>query len=235
MQKLLVANYKMNGNQNFYKKVNKQINKLKSKDTVILCPPFVYMPILKINNKFVEIGSQDVAHEFNNKSTGEVSADMLKEFEVKYSIVGHSERRNVGETNEMVAKKVKHCVDNNICPIICVGEKTKRSSTLIIKKQLLSSISKVNKSAKLIFAYEPVWAIGSGEVPTNHKINKIIQSIKQTLKENGFTNVKVLYGGSVNETNYKELLQTCADGFLLGGVSLKLDKLETLIKGVHNE
>ena len=219
MQKLLVANFKMNGNINFYKEVNNKFNSLKFKDTVILCPPFVYMPILKINNK----------------STGEVSADILKEFEVKYSIVGHSERRNVGETNEMVAKKVKHCVDNNICPIICVGEKTKRSSTLIIKKQLLSSISKVNKSAKLIFAYEPVWAIGSGEVPTNHKINKIIQSIKQTLKENGFTNVKVLYGGSVNETNYKELLQTCADGFLLGGVSLKLDKLETLIKGVHNE
>ena len=235
MQKLIVANFKMNGNINFYKEVNNKFNNLKFKDTVILCPPFVYMPILKINNKLIKIGSQDISEEVNTKSTGSISPNMLKEFDVKYSIVGHSERRAIGQTDELISRKVKCCVENDICPIICVGEKTKNSSTATVAKQVKSALSNISHSAKIIFAYEPVWAIGSGKVPTNNKINKVIQSIKDILKENNFNDTKVLYGGSVNETNYKELLLTCADGFLLGGVSLKLDKLETLIKGVHNE
>ena len=235
MQKLIVANFKMNGNVNFYNQVNDKFNNLKLKDTVVLCPPFVYMPFLKIKNKFVKFGSQDVSGIINTKSTGDVSPNMLKEFNVGFSIVGHSERRANGETDEVVSKKVRCCVENDICPIICVGEKTKTSSIGSIQKQVKFAISGIDANSNIIFAYEPVWAIGSGEIPTNEKIDKVISNIKQILIDNGFKNVKVLYGGSVNDANYQELLKTSADGFLLGGVSLKLDKLETLIKGVQSE
>ena len=202
MQKLIVANFKMNGNVNFYNQVNDKFNSLKLKDTVILCPPFVYMPFLKIKNKFVRYGSQDVSNEINTKSTGNISPTMLKEFNAGYSIVGHSERRANGETDTLVAKKVKCCVENEICPVVCVGEKTKKSSISAIKKQVQIAVSEIKHTSNIIFAYEPVWAIGSGEIPTNNKINKVIEIIKQTLQENGFRGIKVLYGGSVNENNY---------------------------------
>ena len=87
MKKLFVANYKMNGDKNFYLQVNKVFNKLKSEDTIVLCPPFVYMPLLKIKNKSVYLGSQDISANENKKSTGQISARMLKDFGVKFSII----------------------------------------------------------------------------------------------------------------------------------------------------
>ena len=229
MQKLLVANYKMNGNVNFYKQVTKQVNKLKSSDTVVLCPPFVYMPFLKINNKNVEIGSQDISCFDNTKSTGQISAKMLKEFNVSFAIIGHSERREIGETNELIADKVKISVENNLTPIICVGEQSKTASLNILEKQVSVALSKIS-SADIVFAYEPVWAIGSGEKPTVAQINKAINIIKSTAKKQGF-NVKVLYGGSVNVKNYKEILTSNADGLLMGGVSLKIDEFLQIVEG----
>lgn len=234
MQKLIVANFKMNGNVNFYKEVNNKFNNLKLKDTVVLCPPFVYMPFLQINNKFVKLGAQDISNKQNTKSTGQISAEMLKEFNTCYSIIGHSERRAMGETNAQITEKVKNAVDYNICPIVCVGEQSKTSSLQCLVEQVETSVDRIESFNDIIFAYEPVWAIGSGEIPTNEQVDEAIVLIKQTLKNKGFGNVKVLYGGSVNEINCLELLKTNADGFLLGGVSLKLDKLETLIKGVQN-
>ena len=229
MQKLFVANYKMNGNINFYKNVSKQVNKLKSSDTIVLCPPFVYMPFLKIKNKSVKIGAQDIACFSNTKSTGQISAEMLKEFNAVYSIVGHSERRQIGETEDIIADKVKICVENNLCPIICIGEKTKTAKLDILVNQVKSALSKV-KTANIVFAYEPVWAIGTGVQPTAKQINKAISIIKQTANASGF-NVCVLYGGSVNLKNYKEILSSNVDGLLMGGVSLKVDEFIKIVKG----
>lgn len=235
MHKLIVANYKMNGNISFYKSVQKTIKNLKVKDTeIVLCPPFVYVANLKIKNKNVSVGVQDISDAQNTKSTGQISSNMLAEFGVKYAIVGHSERRAIGETNEMVANKVLNATENNIVPIVCVGEENKKSSVDIVKEQVQTALSKI-KSDNVIFAYEPVWAIGSGEIPNNKKIDKVISLIKDSAKESGFSNIKVLYGGSVNEQNYKDLLLTKADGFLLGGISLKLEKFISLVKGVDNE
>ena len=104
MNKLIVANYKMNGNADFYKKVSQKVNSLKLKDTVVLCPPFVYMSSLKLRNEKVCLGSQDIAGDVNKKSTGQISPKMLKEFDAKYSIVGHSERREIGETDYMISR-----------------------------------------------------------------------------------------------------------------------------------
>ena len=230
MKKLFVANYKMNGNKNFYQKVNKVLNKLKIADTVILCPPFVYMPFFKIKNKNLFLGSQDISGDENKKSTGQISAKMLNEFALKYAIIGHSERREIGETDVQVARKVKKAIDNQIIPIVCVGEKNKSSKIDVVKNQVEIALSNI-ESGEVIFAYEPIWAIGSGEVPTIKKIDSVINLIKETAKNKGF-DVKVLYGGSVNEINHQELKTSLADGFLMGGVSLKVDEFISIVKEV---
>lgn len=226
---IFVANYKMNGDKNFYSEVNKVMNKLKSKDTVILCPPFVYMPFLDVKNKNMFLGSQDVCAVENKKSTGQISAKMLNELNVDYALIGHSERREIGETDEIVSKKVMLAQENGIIPIVCVGEKTKTSRLDVLKLQVEIALSNA-QNKEIIFAYEPIWAIGSGEIPTIERINKALNLIKQIAKEKGF-DVKVLYGGSVNLSNHNELKTSVADGFLMGGVSLKLDDFCAIVKG----
>ena len=226
---IFVANYKMNGDKSFYKKVNKIFNKLKVEDTIVLCPPFVYMPFFKLKSKNIHLGAQDVAQNANKKSTGQLNATMLREFDAKYCVVGHSERREIGETDEIVANKVKHCQEQNIIPIICVGEKTKSAKLEVLVEQVKIALSKA-ENQEVVFAYEPVWAIGSGKIPSVNKINKAIKLIKKSATEVGF-DVKVLYGGSVNISNHKELKTADVDGFLMGGVSLKIDEFIKIVKG----
>ena len=225
---IFVANYKMNGDKNFYKKVNK-IFKRKFKDTIVLCPPFIYMPFFNLKNQKVCLGSQDISIEQNKQSTGQISAKMLNEFGVKYSIIGHSERRAIGETDEVIALKVKYAQENNITPIVCVGEKTKTAKLDVLVEQVEKALSLVENN-NIIFAYEPIWAIGSGEVPTVLKINKALKMIKDTAKKKDL-DVEVLYGGSVNISNHKELKSSIADGFLMGGVSLKLNDFIKIVEG----
>lgn len=227
MKKLLVANFKMNGNKDFYQKVNKVVNKIAVKDTVVLCPPFVYMPYFKIKNKNVFIGTQDMAGFENGKSTGQISPNMLKDFDVTYSILGHSERRAIGETNEIVAQKVKHAIDNNIIPIICVGGKTKLDE---IVEQVEAVLSSVENNNKIFFAYEPISAIGTGIQPSVNQINIRLKLIKETAKKHGF-DVGVLYGGSVNMSNIREMNKTIAEGYLMGTVTKNIDELMEIFKG----
>ena len=229
MKKLLVANYKMNGNKGFYQKVNRRLNKLKLEDTVVLCPPFVYMPFLSVKNKNIFVGAQDITNFVNTKSTGQTSPAMLKEFNAKYVIIGHSERRAMGETDFLVADKVSVAHAADLIPIVCVGEQTKTSGLGILEDQVRVALSKAEKK-EIIFAYEPIWAIGSGEQPTVEKIDEALNIIKTISNEVGF-DVKVLYGGSVNAANYKEVSKSCADGFLMGGVSNKIDEFVKILKG----
>ena len=229
MKKLFVANYKMNGDKNFYQKVNKVFNKLKSEDTIILCPPFIYTPLLKIKNKSVFIGGQDVSAGENKKFTGQTSAKMLKEFGVKYCLVGHSERRELGEDDEIVSQKVFMAQKHDLVPIVCVGEENVGESLDILAEQVKIALSKA-ENKEIIFAYEPVWAIGTGEQPTATNIKKALKIIKITAKHCGF-NVPVLYGGSVNAKNYREIQKANVDGYLMGGVSLKLDEFVQIVKG----
>ena len=229
MKKLLVANYKMNGNKDFYQKVNKVINKVKTEDTIVLCPPFVYMPFLKLKNKSLFLGSQDIASVENKKSTGQISSTMLKEFSVKYTLIGHSERREIGETDKLVAVKVAAAQSKDIVPIVCVGEENRVSKLMVLAEQVKGALEQAEEK-EVVFAYEPIWAIGTGDQPTVPQINKAIKIIKDAAKECGFA-VKVLYGGSVNSENYKNILTSKADGLLMGGVSLKLNEFIKIIKG----
>lgn len=235
MHKLIVANYKMNGSSKFYVNAMKKINKVRCKDTkIILCPPFVYLPNLKIKNKFVELGVQDISITDNNKSTGQISGNMLNEFKVKYAIIGHSERRSLNETDEMISNKVKNAIEHDIVPIICVGEEKKNSKLGSVLEQVKFALTFAKPEDKIIFAYEPIWAIGSGETPTVKRINKVVEAIKNEIKEHGINPI-CLYGGSVSVCNYQELNSSNVDGFLIGGTSLNVENFIEIAKGVDND
>ena len=228
MGKIIVANYKMNGDKNFYQDVQKKINNLKLQDTkIILCPPFVYLPFLQINNKNVELGAQDISNLNNNKSTGQIAPKMLKEFNVEYCLIGHLERRVLGENVEILKNKISNAIENNIQPIICVDENTN------LEEEIGFMIKNQKKFAPIV-AYEPSWAISGDKVASVDEINSFAQKLKNVCKQLNFK-CKILYGGGVDLNSYNQIRQANVDGFLLGGVCLNIDETISLINEVENE
>lgn len=227
--KFVVANYKMNGDIKFFKNISKTIINKDKDAKVILCPPFIYLPSIKLK-KSIGLGCQDICCQVDGKSTGQISPNMIKEFGVKYAIIGHSERR-VFESDEMINQKIKIALNNEITPIVCVGESDRSIAKKFVVAQVKSALKGIDNKSNIILAYEPIWAIGSGVVPTNKDIDSIIKSIKNCAKKLGF-DLPVLYGGSVNEKNIDELNSTLADGFLVGSACLNKDKFNSIINGV---
>ena len=236
---LIAGNWKLNCNIEEAKDLSSSIlNILRDKDLssdVALFPPNIYIDTVEkiINNSNIFVGAQDCSIHISGAYTGEVSAQMLKDMKCKYIIVGHSERR-IGkhETNNDVALKAKNVMENEMCPIICVGEDAKDRDTgnalNFIEKQLNESIPKNYKN--FIIAYEPIWAIGSGKIPTIDSINEMFNMIRQWLLNNGIdNNIKILYGGSVNKDNAKEIFSSRdLGGLLIGGVSLKAQEFSEI-------
>ena len=237
---LIAGNWKLNCDIEEAKDLSTSIlNNLRDKalsSEVALFPPNIYIDTVKkiVNNSNIFIGAQDCSVHTSGAYTGDVSAKMLNDMECKYIIVGHSERR-IGkfETNNDVALKAKNVMENKMCPIICVGEDAKDrddgNALNFIEKQLNESIPK-NYYKDFIIAYEPIWAIGSGKIPTIGSINEMFNMIRQWLLNNGIdNNIKILYGGSVNKENVKEIF-SCRDlgGLLIGGVSLKAQEFSEI-------
>ena len=227
MRKLIVANYKMNGNKEFFQNIQKKINK--SKDTeMILCPPFVYLSCFKKLSGY-HLGSQNVSCEVNGKRTGDVSAEMLKDVGVKYCIVGHSERNQPYNTDEIIAKKVFNCVKNGIVPIVCFGETDENNFNNL--NFIIQNALKYVNNCKIIFAYEPVWAVGTGKTAKIENINIVTNLVKE-ICENKKITFNFIYGGSVNLQTYKNLKDANIDGFMLGKLSLDVNKLNEFLKGI---
>lgn len=175
------------------------------------------------------LGAQDCHFENAGSFTGEISAEMVKKIGADYVILGHSERReNNFETDEIVAKKVAAAVVQDIVPIICVGEnkdiRDQKKHLEFVYKQLLFSVPKGVKFYRLVIAYEPVWSIGTGVVPTSEQINEMTKMIRKILVEKGqefAEEIFILYGGSVSEENSAEILAIeNVDGLLVGKASL---------------
>lgn len=236
MRRLIVANYKMNGDKKLFAKIIKEVNKVKVRDTkIVLCPPFVYLDEFNLKNKNVELGCQDITNQENSKSTGQISPKMLLEFGVKYVIIGHSERRKIGETDEQINQKINICLNNKLKPIICVGEEKKSDKLDIVLEQINYAFKNIDNNIIPIIAYEPVWAIGTGKLPAVNRINKMTRMIKAHLEKLGYTDSSILYGGSVGIDNYKMISDADIDGFLLGGVSLRIKEFIEIVKGIDNE
>ncbi len=227
----IIANWKMNGSEksiSLVKSIQKFIIKKRIKaPQIVICPPFTLLSVLiKNSSKFIRFGAQDVHHENLGAFTGSIGAPMLKELGVKFVIIGHSERRfyqneGINELN----KKIKSALSKKLKIIFCIGEKLEEidNRSMILKKQL-TSLPNNFTSKDIIIAYEPVWAIGSGKTPSLNEINKIHSSIRKMInKKIGIesSKISILYGGSVNQNNSREILQLPeVDGALVGGASL---------------
>jgi len=231
MNKLLILNWKMNPQT-----LKEAISLAKASDykNIIITPPFLFLEELSQILKNAELGAQDVFWEKEGAFTGEVSITELKDAGVKYVIVGHSERRyKFGETDEQINKKVKAIINSGLTPILCVGEtleeRKNNEKEKILKRQLESDLSAINKN--LIIAYEPVWAIGTGQPETPEDALATIQYIKNFISKRFKLDIKVLYGGSVTSDNLDSYIKyEDIDGALVGGASLDPEEIKKIIK-----
>jgi triosephosphate isomerase len=201
---------------------------------VVICAPFPYLSQVEalITHSQVRLGAQNLNTNMSGAFTGEVSADMIKDFGVQHVIVGHSERRSLhGETNTIVAEKVKAALDSDLIPLFCVGETLEQreagETESVVAAQINTVVDLVGIDAflNIVVAYEPVWAIGTGVTASPEQAQKAHAFIRQLLANNNYDvaqQAPILYGGSMNAANAKELI-ACADidGGLIGGASLK--------------
>lgn len=219
---LVVLNNKCNFNLDEYLDYQNKLKNLNFKNDIVLCPSSIYLSNFELENVF--LGSQNVSPFNDGAYTGEVSARQLKSLNVKYCLVGHSERRvYFKENNEILKNKIEQLLENEIIPIYCVGELEKNSDNNELDKEL-KILEEIHNNEKIIIAYEPLWAIGTGIQPNINELEKIIKLIKEK-----FPNNKVLYGGSVNEDSIVNLKSKLIDGYLLGGVSLHPDRISMLL------
>jgi triosephosphate isomerase len=248
MKKIVIGNWKMNPASysealKIFNSIKRFSDKLNSTD-IVLCPPFIYQqPFIKKNkdNK-VLIGAQNVFSEEQGAFTGEISVKMLKDIGITHVIVGHSERRSKGETDEDIAKKSHLLLDAGMYSIVCIGEKERDANgnyLNFIKEQIKNSLSKVTKKTvnKLIIAYEPIWAIGAKEAMGPADILEMTLFIKKVISDmfgqSEVLNVPILYGGSVNFKNAGDIIrQGQVNGLLVGRESVNSIGFIELLKAV---
>lgn len=231
--KLVVGNFKMNLSMD---EINEYINYFRDSnyENALFAPSFLYLDRFIANN--LKVASQDVSFAENGAYTGDISASQLNSMGVKYSIVGHSERRKYYDDNRYVNSKIKMLLNKNITPILCIGEtKEEREANKVnetLKNELDEAFKDINSNLdKIIIAYEPIWSIGTGIIPTNREIDETIKYIKNYLNDQYHVNLKVLYGGSVNNTCINELeCIKIIDGYLVGGCSIKKEEFKKLIE-----
>ena len=207
---------------------------------VVFFPTYPGLVNMKLSSPF-HLGAQNCHWEKSGAFTGEISIEMLRECSVEYIIVGHSERRQLfNENDHMINKKIKAILSSNLKPILCIGETIEdRNSDLtedVLKNQLLKGLEGVKSINDCIIAYEPIWAIGTGETADKDQIYKAHNFINSVLKKvyPESDNCHILYGGSVNTENAKDLIQIIGvDGFLIGGASLDKDSFVSIINHVE--
>ncbi len=238
--KIIAGNWKMNKLPNEAIEFMMDLPKLieKCNHEVIVCVPFIdlFYCVNASQDTKIKVGAQNMFWKESGAYTGEVSGEMLKSINVNYVIIGHSERRAYfNETDEDINKKVKAAIKNNITPIVCVGESLEQKeagkTVEIITTQVEKALEGIEKedAQKVIIAYEPIWAIGTGKTATaedaNNSIKQIRSKISKLYGEETAEKIHILYGGSVKSSNAKELFETSdIDGALIGGASLNAEE-----------
>ena len=244
-RKLIVGNWKMNGslaaNESLVRELLAGIGQPRCE--VAVCPPAIYLAQLQalLAGSPIELGVQNVSTHEAGAFTGDVSADMLRDFGVRYAIVGHSERRqHQAESDVHVAIKAKRALAAGITPIVCVGEtlrEREEGMTEFIVKRQLAAVIHLNGhcTSEIVVAYEPVWAIGTGKTATPGVAQEAIAFVRDligaTLGPEASDVVRILYGGSVGPNNIDELMaQPDIDGVLVGGASLQLGSFARIVQ-----
>ena len=248
MKRLIVGNWKMHLNPG---EASLLVNRLeqhieaKAGTEVVICPPFIDLyPLAKeIDHKKFKLGAQNAHHLDEGPQTGEVSAAMLKGL-VQYVILGHSERRAMGETDALIAMKVAAAVRNNLAPVLCVGESlSERHNNLsvnVVTDQLTAGLALLTDEdmAKVVVAYEPVWAIGAGTPATPAQIQPAITAIRTTIEElygeAASASTRIIYGASVASEFVGAILRIDGvEGLLPGGASLNFAEFSKIVKAVQ--
>jgi len=245
--KTIIANWKMNPQtlQEAEELLSSVMGNEVNKVDLVICPPFVYLErmqvLLKDKDKenLISLGAQNCHWEDKGAFTGEVSASMLKNLGISYVIIGHSERRwKMLETDEMINKKIKTILKHGLTPILAVGEKKREGNYRdMVTNQLTQALAGIdpNDIKKIIIAYEPVWAIGTGIYDKPEDTVEMVDLIRDYLSKLQISDFKVLYGGSVNSGNIADfVLKADIDGVLVGGASINQEEFKGIIKIVSN-
>ena len=252
MKKIIIGNWKLNLDHleaiQLLQKLNYSLEvNIEDKIDIVIAPSHTSLrslqTIIDADNLKIKISSQDVSAYIEGAYTGEVSALQLSKLNITHSIIGHSERRIVfNETDETINLKVHNAVNNNLIPIVCFGESEEQRDTNAYLSYILNQVNiavkglRKDKVEEIIFAYEPIWAIGTGKVASVENAIEVISSVKQEISTKPFYDeekIRFIYGGSVSPTNASELLNTkIIDGVLVGGASLDVDKFVQIIKSV---
>ena len=225
---ILALNNKCNLDKDEFIKYLNELNTIETTSTLILCPSTINIPMF--DSKKILLGAQNVSKAEQGPHTGDVNAKQLSSYNVKYCIVGHSERRTEhNETNKEINKKIKRLQREKIIPILCIGEtlEERRNKTYkrVISKQIREGLINIGNIDDIIIAYEPVYSIGTGLTPTKEEIVEIVKLIKKKLPNN-----KILYGGSVNNSNKDMLSRIDLDGYLVGNLGLRIEDLKEFLK-----
>lgn len=244
MSKILIANWKMHLTQQEALKLLRSYHINKAETELIIAAPSIYLSSMSSYlTSNIALAAQNISHLSANFGpyTGEISALMLKELGVKYSIIGHSERRShLGEENLQLRAKIDFCIEYGMVPIICVGGK-KEFPVQETLQYLLDDLEQLLPQAitmPLIIAYEPVWAIGTGKTPSIAELDIIFMSLQHYLGKkytNIAKNVSLVYGGSVNISSIADIIAVLAiDGLLVGGASLRADEFNKIISYIES-
>lgn len=242
---IIAGNWKMNNSINEAKILIENMKPLieDSKVEIVVCPSYLSLATVTelTHNTNIVVGAQNMHYEEKGAYTGEVSGEMLKELGVEYVIIGHSERRQYfNEIDETVNKKAIKALELDLKPIICVGEtleeREQNKAKEIVSKQVQKALSGLSHEEieKLVIAYEPIWAIGTGKTASSEQANEVCGWVRNKVRDltdkDISEKIRIQYGGSVNPENIKELMsQVHIDGALVGGASLKADRFAALI------
>lgn len=249
MRKMVIAgNWKMNHSpidtRNFFNEFNGLV--ANSENEIILCVPYIDVAEALEGTKDtnIKIGTQNLNHEVSGALTGDVSVKMLEDIGIKYSIIGHSERRLYHhETDDFVNLKIKAAFDHDIIPILCVGETLYERELGIAREKIIIQIRKdlenlpASFARQMIIAYEPIWAIGTGRTASKEDANDACKLIRDEIRkmygDEVANNIRILYGGSVKPTNAQELFSMeDIDGGLVGGASLNPKEFSEIVLSI---
>ncbi len=239
----IVANWKMNGDNIFNRDLLSLIERnsiVSDSSHMIVCPPMPYLH--QVNNQkssYMMLGAQDISQYDNGAYTGETSGTMLADLNIEYVIIGHSERRELyNEDNSVIKDKFSKAIENNIKPILCIGETIEHRNSgqtfdyIHAQIDAIISNNKLDNLKDLIIAYEPIWAIGTGQTATPEiaeEVHAYIRNILLNTDSNLAANTPILYGGSVNSENAEKLFRMeNINGALIGGASLKADEFSKI-------
>jgi triosephosphate isomerase len=225
--KIIIANWKMNGDIDFAGKFVNEFNEIESENEIVICPSAALIYLFK--NFRYDVGAQNCFFEEKGAFTGELSPKLLKDLGCKYVLLGHSERRAIfNESDDFIFKKWKTAMAHGLIPVVCIGEKLEDRNRW---KEVLSTQLKHYLNIDLqgtIFAYEPVWSIGTGFVPMLEEIENVMGFIKTQIGNS--YKYSSIYGGSVTASNASEILNCKnVDGVLVGGASLKIDEFKKIV------